>query len=497
MVSVAPNAASRSSGGASTPWPLRPRHQFGEDSRLPVDQCAVAVEAQRLEPCEVVHPANLESARDRGRSDLGLPHPGRPRRRPARPDDRRPGGADLPDDELRVRGRRRRRRPVRPAEVRQHLQPGSATRPSPRSRSAWPASRAGIGAVATASGQSAELLVVRRAVRRRRPHRVVGPAVRRHAHAARVLAGPLRRRRPRSSRPATRPTTPPPSAAHPADPHRGRRQPVGRRRRSRGPRRRRPRRRRPARRRQHGGHAVPLPADGVRRRHRRPLGDEVPRRPRQLARRRGRRVRPLRLGQRPLPADDRAGRLVRRADAGGATSPSTRFCTRLRAEQLRDLGPALSPFNAFLLLQGLETLPQRMDAHLANARRSPSSWPGTRRCRGCAGPACPTTPTTSGPSATCRSGPGAVLSFGVRGGRDAGAAASIESVELCSHLANIGDARTLSSTRRARPTSSCPTTRSSPPACRPTWSASRSASRTPTTSSGTSTRRSPRPRKGG
>src|SRR4051794_7232235 len=43
------------------------------------------------------------------------------------------------------------------------------------------------------------------------------------------------------------------------------------------------------------------------------------------------------------------------------------FCTRLRAEQLRDLGPALSPFNAFLLLQGVETLPQRMDAHLANA----------------------------------------------------------------------------------------------------------------------------------
>jgi O-acetylhomoserine (thiol)-lyase len=44
------------------------------------------------------------------------------------------------------------------------------------------------------------------------------------------------------------------------------------------------------------------------------------------------------------------------------------FCTRLRAEQLRDVGPTLSPFNAFLLMQGIETLPQRMDAHLANAR---------------------------------------------------------------------------------------------------------------------------------
>ena len=44
------------------------------------------------------------------------------------------------------------------------------------------------------------------------------------------------------------------------------------------------------------------------------------------------------------------------------------FCTRLRAEQLRDVGPSLSPFNAFLLLQGVETLPQRMDAHVANAQ---------------------------------------------------------------------------------------------------------------------------------
>ena len=44
------------------------------------------------------------------------------------------------------------------------------------------------------------------------------------------------------------------------------------------------------------------------------------------------------------------------------------FCTKLRAEQLRDVGASLSPFNAFLLLQGLETLPQRMDEHVANAQ---------------------------------------------------------------------------------------------------------------------------------
>ena len=73
---------------------------------------------------------------------------------------------------------------------------------------------------------------------------------------------------------------------------------------------------------------------------------------------------------------------------------------------------------------------------------SPTTWRATRRCPGSAGRACPTTRITSWPSATSRAGPGAVFSFGVRGGRDAGRT-FIESVELCSHLANIGDVRTL------------------------------------------------------
>ncbi len=82
------------------------------------------------------------------------------------------------------------------------------------------------------------------------------------------------------------------------------------------------------------------------------------------------------------------------------------FCTRLRAEQLRDVGPTLSPFNAFLLMQGVETLPQRMDAHLSNARvvadalcRNPAvSWV---RWAGLARPSAPRTRCSS----TCRSGP--------------------------------------------------------------------------------------------
>jgi O-acetylhomoserine (thiol)-lyase len=118
------------------------------------------------------------------------------------------------------------------------------------------------------------------------------------------------------------------------------------------------------------------------------------------------------------------------------------FCTRLRAEQLRDVGPALSPFNAFLLLQGVETLAQRMDDHLANARAVAeflNSHPGVAwvRWAGLADHEHHERARRYLPR-----GPGAVFAFGLRGGRPAGRT-FIESVELCSHLANIGDVRTL------------------------------------------------------
>jgi len=118
------------------------------------------------------------------------------------------------------------------------------------------------------------------------------------------------------------------------------------------------------------------------------------------------------------------------------------FCTRLRAEQLRDLGPALSPFNAFLLLQGLETLAPRMDDHLANTRAVAeflAGHPGVAWVRWAG-------LTDHEHHERARrylpKGPGAVFAFGLRGGRAAGRT-FIESVELCSHLANIGDVRTL------------------------------------------------------
>jgi O-acetylhomoserine (thiol)-lyase len=118
------------------------------------------------------------------------------------------------------------------------------------------------------------------------------------------------------------------------------------------------------------------------------------------------------------------------------------MCTKLRVEQLRDFGTALSPFNAFLLLQGLETLALRMDAHVANAAAVAehlSSHPGVSwvSYAGLAG-----SPWKDLADKYLPKGPGAVLAFGVAGGRAAGRA-FIEALEMCSHLANIGDTRTL------------------------------------------------------
>ncbi|HEY3238193.1 MAG TPA: O-acetylhomoserine aminocarboxypropyltransferase/cysteine synthase family protein [Acidimicrobiia bacterium] len=118
------------------------------------------------------------------------------------------------------------------------------------------------------------------------------------------------------------------------------------------------------------------------------------------------------------------------------------FCTKVRVEQLRDLGPAMSPFAAFLLLQGLETLALRMEAHVANAQNL-ATWlaqhPAVSWVR-YAG--LPDSPSHDLAKKYMPKGPGAVFSFGVKGGREAGAA-FIEAVEIASHLANIGDTRTL------------------------------------------------------
>jgi O-acetylhomoserine (thiol)-lyase len=118
------------------------------------------------------------------------------------------------------------------------------------------------------------------------------------------------------------------------------------------------------------------------------------------------------------------------------------FLTRLRAEQLRDIGPVLAPHSAWLLAQGVETLPYRMQAHVDNARSVAEWLEADDRIEFVNWAGLPSHPHHERAKKYFPKGPGSVFSFGVKGGRRAGQI-FIESVNLASHLANIGDAKTL------------------------------------------------------
>ena len=118
------------------------------------------------------------------------------------------------------------------------------------------------------------------------------------------------------------------------------------------------------------------------------------------------------------------------------------FLTRLRAEQLRDIGPALAPHSAFLLAQGVETLPLRMQRHVDNARAVAEWLASDERIEFVNWAGLESHPHAERAKKYLPLGPGSVFSFGVKGGRAIGRGL-IENVELASHLANIGDAKTL------------------------------------------------------
>jgi O-acetylhomoserine (thiol)-lyase len=118
------------------------------------------------------------------------------------------------------------------------------------------------------------------------------------------------------------------------------------------------------------------------------------------------------------------------------------FATRVRSEQLRDVGASMAPFNAFLLLQGIETLPQRMTEHVANAQRVAEWLDADPRIGWVRYAGLPESPHHRLAQKYTPMGPGAIFTFGVEGGRDAGAT-FINSLQLISHLANVGDAKTL------------------------------------------------------
>ena len=118
------------------------------------------------------------------------------------------------------------------------------------------------------------------------------------------------------------------------------------------------------------------------------------------------------------------------------------FTAKLRAEVMYNFGPCLSPTNAFHILQGLETLPLRMQRHMDNTRALLDFLSTHEDVAWVRHPDLPDHPGHDIAKRLMPRGAGSIIAFGVKGGREAGRA-FIEAVELSSHLANVGDAKTL------------------------------------------------------
>jgi O-acetylhomoserine (thiol)-lyase len=118
------------------------------------------------------------------------------------------------------------------------------------------------------------------------------------------------------------------------------------------------------------------------------------------------------------------------------------FIIKARVDGLRDFGPALSPFNSFLFLQGIETLAMRMDLHVANTMKAAQYLEKHKYVKWVKYPSLPSSPYYDIAKKYTPKGAGAVFSFGIKGGYDAGKK-FIDSVKLFSHLANVGDSRSL------------------------------------------------------
>ncbi len=368
-------------------------------------------------------------------------------------DHRRPRPADLPDHVVRVQRHRARGEPVRAQGVRQHLhadhEPDAgrrrAARGQPRGRRrrrcSWPAAspprRSRILNIAEAGD-----------------HIVASPSL--YGGTYNLLHYTC----PSSASQVTFVEDPDDLASwqaavrpeHQGVLRRDHRQPEAGRARHRGRRRRRARGRRAADRRQHRGHAVPDPPARVGRRHRRALGDQVPRRPRHRRSAASSSTAasstspqdPERFPNFNQPDPSYHGLVYARdLGVGSALGANLAFILKARVQLLRDLGPAASPFNAFLIAQGLETLSLRIERHVQNAQAvapwlegrdevesvayaglASSPWHALRRAS--------TRPKGPAPCWPSRS------TAGSRPGKR-----FVEALELHSHVANIGDVRSL------------------------------------------------------
>ncbi len=131
-------------------------------------------------------------------------------------------------------------------------------------------------------------------------------------------------------------------------------------------------------------------------------------------------------------------------DVFGSKGPfgNIQFSIRARVEGLRDFGPALSPFNSFLLLQGLETLSLRVERHVQNTLAL-AQWlekhPNVEKVNY---PGLESSPHHANAKKYLKRGAGAVLSFEIKGGKE-NATRFVDSLKLTSHLANVGDTKTL------------------------------------------------------
>lgn len=131
-------------------------------------------------------------------------------------------------------------------------------------------------------------------------------------------------------------------------------------------------------------------------------------------------------------------------DVFGPEGPfgNIQFAIRTRVEGLRDFGPAISPFNSFLLIQGLETLSLRVERHVENTQALAEWLEGHEHVESVNYPGLKSSPHFEGAQKYLKNGFGAVLTFEIKGGK-ANATKFVDNLKMTSHLANVGDTKTL------------------------------------------------------
>lgn len=131
-------------------------------------------------------------------------------------------------------------------------------------------------------------------------------------------------------------------------------------------------------------------------------------------------------------------------DVFGSKGPfgNIQFAIRARVEGLRDFGPALSPFNSFLLLQGLETLSLRVERHVQNTQAIAAWLEQHPQIEKVNYPGLKSSPHYANAQKYLKKGAGAVLSFEIKGNK-ANAISFVDNLKMISHLANVGDTKTL------------------------------------------------------